>query len=433
MHEVFVQGSCDAVLMAWPIMDAESKKVNDPFTTDCCIDGIPINKLSFVDDMIEFNKSEKSVNERSISNEIFEKKSRLNYKVSKCKIIAMNVKKLGVLYLDGEEMEVVTQHVYLGSIITKDGQRVKDMQARIKKGNSVANEIVQICKETVLSKIRLRYVNLLVCSCLDSTVKYGCALWDVVGNKKASIDLNKMKPSLLKRVLQLPNSTPSDAVLYEFGMNDLSLDILMEKVILAVETLSRVDEIERLAKKLLTSLLAKNVPGFCSELQEACSLLGVSLSDLIGEKDVRKLLKMKVVKIQAEELYKRMMLSSKMDGILLNGFQFSGKPKKYLSELDFDEARVVFMVRYRMLPSKSNFPGRWSGTACKICGFDDTDAHLFHCPGYQDLIPENVTYDMFWNNEVLNDTERLRHAAGAALGIVERLEEIQNMDFKKCC
>ena len=258
-------------------------------------------------------------------------------------------------------------------------------------------------------------------------------MWDVVGNKKASIDLNKMKPSLLKRFLQLPNSTPSDAVLYEFGMNDLSLDILMEKVILAVETLSRVDEIERLAKKLLTSLLAKNVPGFCSELQEACGLLGVSLSDLIGEKDVRKLLKMKVVKIQAEELYKRMMLSSKMDGILLNGFQFSGKPKKYLSELDFDEARVVFMVRYRMLPSKSNFPGRWSGTACNICGFDDTDAHLFHCPGYQDLIPENVTYDMFWNNEVLNDTERLRHAAGAALGIVERLEEIQNMDFKKCC
>ena len=91
-------------------------------------------------------------------------------------------------------------------------------------------------------------------------------MWDVVGNKKASIDLNKMKPSLLKRVLQLPNSTPSDAVLYEFGMNDLSLDILMEKVILAVETLSRVDEIERLAKKLLTSLSAKNVPGFCYTL-----------------------------------------------------------------------------------------------------------------------------------------------------------------------
>ena len=306
------------------------------------------------------------------------------------------------------------------------------MQARIKKGNSVANEIVLICKETELSKIRLRYVNLLLCSCLDSTVKYGSALWNVCGNKKANLDLNKMKPTVLKRVLQLPKSTPSDAVLYEFGLNDLSLDILMEKVILAVETLSRDDETERLAKKLLTSLLDKNVPGFCAELQDACTLLGVKLCDLMAEKDVRKTLKKKIVQIQEKELYKRMMLSSKMDGILINGFQFTGKPMKYLSELEFEEARVVFMVRYRMLPTKSNFPGRWPGVTCNICGFDDTDAHLFHCPGYQDLVPENVTFDMFWDNEALNDTERLRCAAGAVLGIVDRLEEIQNMDSKKC-
>ena len=245
-------------------------------------------------------------------------------------------------------------------------------------------------------------------------------------NKKANLDLNKMKPTVLKRVLQLPKSTPSDAVLYEFGLNDLSLDILMEKVILAVETLSRDDETERLAKKLLTSLLDKNVPGFCTELQDACTLLGVKLCDLMAEKDVRKTLKKKVVQIQEKELYKRMMLSSKMDGILINGFQFTGKPMKYLSELEFEEARVVFMVRYRMLPTKSNFPGRWPGVTCNICGFDDTDAHLFHCPGYQDLVPENVTFDMFWDNEALNDTERLRCAAGAVLGIVDRLEEIQN-------
>ena len=55
MNEIFVQGSCDAVLMAWPIMDAESKRKNDPFTIDCCIDGIPINQLSFVDDLLQAN------------------------------------------------------------------------------------------------------------------------------------------------------------------------------------------------------------------------------------------------------------------------------------------------------------------------------------------------------------------------------------------
>ena len=37
MNEIFVQGSCDAVLMAWPIMDAENKKCNDPFSSSSSI------------------------------------------------------------------------------------------------------------------------------------------------------------------------------------------------------------------------------------------------------------------------------------------------------------------------------------------------------------------------------------------------------------
>ena len=80
MNQIFVQGSCDAVLMAWPIMDAETKMKNDPFSVDCCIDGIAMNQLSFVDDLMQATKSVESTVERNVSNEIFERKSRLNFK-----------------------------------------------------------------------------------------------------------------------------------------------------------------------------------------------------------------------------------------------------------------------------------------------------------------------------------------------------------------
>ena len=428
MREIFVQGSCDAVLMAWPIMDAESKRINDPFTTDFCIEGIPINQLSFVDDLAEFTKSEENTNERSLDNEIFEKKTRLNYKPSKCKVLPMNTKNKYEFYLDGEKMEVVEDHTYLGTIVSRNGQRVKDMQARIRKTNSVANEIVQICKETELSKVRLRYVKLLTSSCLDSTVKYGCALWDVRKNKKSADDLNKMKPAMLKKVLQLPTSTPSDAVLYEFGFNDLSLDILMEKVILAAETLNQSED--RIAKQLLQLLLKKKVDGFCSEVYDACEILNVSLDEFVGEKDVRKVLKKKVLKVQQAELFKRMVLCSKMDNVLLSGFEFDGNIKKYLVELDFEEARAVFMFRYRMTPTKVNYPGRWTGDRCNICGFEDTDAHIFHCPGYQDIIGNEIWYSMFWDTEIINDIEKIQKAAVVLLGVIERMEEIQNMSVK---
>ena len=61
--------------------------------------------------------------------------------------------------LNGEVMEVVENHTYLGTVISRNGERIADMNERMKQSNSVANEVVQICKETELSRIRLRYVN----------------------------------------------------------------------------------------------------------------------------------------------------------------------------------------------------------------------------------------------------------------------------------
>ena len=256
-------------------------------------------------------------------------------------------------------------------------------------------------------------------------MKYGCALWDIRKSKKSIEEMNKLKPNIIKRVLQLPMSTPSDAVQYEFGVNDLSFDVMVEKIILAVETLNNDDE--RVAKKLLQSLMEKQVDGFSTELIDVCEVLNVSFNKMLEETDVRKKLKSRIIKVQEQELYKRMLSSSKMDGVLLNGFCYDGKVKNYLLELDFIEARAVFMMRYRMIPTKANFPGRWCGTLCNVCNFEDTDEHLFHCPGYQDLLHDGVYYKMFWDDKVLNDTVLIKKAACSILGMIERLKEIQGL------
>ena len=86
-------------------------------------------------------------------------------------------------------------------------------------------------------------------------------------------------------MLQLPSSTPSVAVQYEFGINDLTLDILMEKIILAVETL-KLDE-NRLSRRIFEAMFRKQIPGFCSEVVEACSIVGVSIEMLVALKDIK--------------------------------------------------------------------------------------------------------------------------------------------------
>ena len=114
-------------------------------------------------------------------------------------------------------------------IISANCERHAEMKSRITKTNSVSNEIEQICKHTELSVIRLRYVKLLITSCLHKKLEFGSALWNITKFKSTQDKLNMIKPNLLKRVLQLPGSTPSTAVQYEFGVNDVTLDIILKQ------------------------------------------------------------------------------------------------------------------------------------------------------------------------------------------------------------
>ena len=90
--------------------------------------------------------------------------------------------------------------------------------------------------------------------------------------------------------MELPYSTPSAAVKYEFGMVDLLLEIAMENILLAVKVLKNGNE--RISCKLLHSMLEKDVPGFCVDVKRQCSLLDYKLEELVQiEGDIRVLLK----------------------------------------------------------------------------------------------------------------------------------------------
>ena len=114
-----------------------------------------------------------------------------------------------------------------------------------------------------------------------------------------------------------------------------------------------------------------------------------------------------------------MMKESKCDRLLLNNFQFDGKVKKYLVELPFEEARVVFMLRVRMFPTKGNFKGRWGSDECAYCGCQETDIHLFTCPGYSDLL-DDVDFAMFTTLNASN--EKLSAGAKKLIQVLERLK-----------
>ena len=129
-----------------------------------------------------------------------------------------------------------------------------------------------------------------------------------------------------------------------------------------------------------------------------------------------------VVDLQKKLLMERMCIQSKTDN-MLKWFSFNGRTMNYLIELPFHEARIVFMFRSRMFPTKANFPNRWSNSRkCSFCCNLDTDEHLFHCGGFVDLLEgSGTTFECFFKLEKI-DTTKLSEAAKVLLNIFERLE-----------
>ena len=194
----------------------------------------------------------------------------------------------------------------------------------------------------------------------------------------------------------------------------------MERILLTLKVLN-MDE-NRIVKKLLVKMLEKDVPGFCRAVRKGMEEFGVDLEMFEGVIDRRKKMKDIVVQIQSRLLVERMSLASKTDKMLL-GFSFDGKVKDYLLELPFQEARIIFMFRSRMFPTRTNFPNRWSTSLkCKYCCNLDTDEHLFKCCGYADLIGEvGVTADCFFLLDQI-EMDKLSTAAQVLLKIHRRME-----------
>ena len=58
-----------------------------------------------------------------------------------------------------------------------------------------------------------------------------------------------------------------------------------------------------------------------------------------------------------------------------------------MSKLNFNEARMIFLLKSNMIETKANFKGQFlNNLKCEICGKEEeTTQHLFECDGYMEI------------------------------------------------
>ena len=171
----------------------------DKITKDANPEDDTINELLFADDQSLLGNTEKTLQEHV--NNLNERCKQFNMKIGTTKTEAMKISKTpGPLNItvDNNKMKQVEEFKYLGSIFTQDGKIDREIEARIKKANTVTYQLAPIlAHDSVSMETKRQLIN----SIFTPTLCYQAQTWTM--NKSHQSKINACEMKCLRKTLNI--------------------------------------------------------------------------------------------------------------------------------------------------------------------------------------------------------------------------------------
>ena len=266
--------------------------------------------------------------------------------------------------------------MYLGKIIEEKGKHKEDIKERMIKGNAAAIISTSIVNEKNLTNKRIEVGLKLLQSVIIPTIISGAETWTKL-TKTEEEEINNIQTQFLTRLLKVPGSTPKCALLKEMGLMKVMHVANQRKIEYYMELHNR--EEGRLEVKMRIHQ-EKKAMSYEKEIEELKKFYNIR-EDLkrIEAKEGKKRIKQYVIKKNKEEIEEEMKKGKKAKDL-------NECNKEYMSKLNFNEARMIFLLKSNMIETKANFKGQFiNNLKCEICGKEENTQHLFECEGYTDI------------------------------------------------
>ena len=288
-------------------------------------------------------------------------------------------------------MEVVKEEKYVGDIITGDGKHTKNIMARRSKGIGIVSEIISILDGLFLGKHYFRTAVMLRQAMLLSVLLFNSETW--LRLNKA--DLNRLEGvdrMFLRRVFQVPTSTPTAALYLETGCLPINVLMKVKRIMFLHHILTRQDD--ALIKKVFCAQASQPVKGdwvlVVKEDMEYIGLGHLTFENIAGlsKGTLRTMVKAKARDTAWRELMAQKEKSSKLAP--LKYASFSMQP--YLTaecNLSNRAKRALFRWRSHTISVQQNWGMK--NAKCPLCeSADDTQYHLLTCPKLKTPQPWNI-------------------------------------------
>ena len=314
---------------------------------------------------------------------------------------------------DGKHLiEDAKQEKYLGDIIDSSGKNGANISARVKKGHGKIKQIMGYLEDICYGKYHFTVAKILRKSLFINSILLNSEAWYTL-NKSNIEELEKIDNILLKKIFDLPTSTPSAMVHLELGTIPIRF-ILMTRRLTFLQYILKEDQ-QSLISSFLMAQIENTVSGDWWEtvLHDITELnLEYSLHDIkTMSTDSFKSIVKTAANIQAFKwLTDKKLSSKKIMYIQHPAFGMQG----YLTSqtLSVEQRKFLMHARSRMLKLRLNYKNMHESDSCPLCSsspipsvdnYKDSQEHLLICSELSsntEMMPDNLEYRDIFSDKV---------------------------------
>ena len=368
----------------------ENNDLNVPIT-----ENFSIGCAEYVDDVMTCTLGKANQNKVLTRVDEFAKINKLEWGEEKCQVmqVGRKVKVPNTWALGTKNITNTTSYKYLGDLITSDGKNKSNIENRFNRTQGIIRQINTTAGSEIMRNIETKTILELYERCVIPSFLNNAESWTLSTPEEKELD--KLGIRILKRLFNLPERTPSPAIIYSFGTLYITQEIDQKKLMYLYKILRREDS--HWTKKMLYHLKSLNI-GWTKNIQD--KLLDYSLEQdwdkiknlskpnwkALVQTAILNKNKQKLLESCEEQTQNGIKIKTKTAYIhnKLQNDTYSLRPLTELISSNKIETKTIILSRNGMLTCGSNFKATIP-EVCRECQLVDNENHrLNHCPQWQD-------------------------------------------------
>ena len=311
------------------------------------------------------------------------------------------------------DIETTDKYKYLGVTINSKHNYTEHIKITKGKVENAIQTVKSLAKNRTLRSSSMESIWMLYNSHITPIIMYGLETFR--GTKEELNKLQSMMMQAAKRLLELPSSSPNDAIQIENGIIDIKYQIHI------VQLLNHF-RIKELPEDDLTKTIYYQSQWWKNHIQKTAAVYDIDIELMEGKtrKQRKKYVQEKVYNRIKVERVTNNIRKTKMKFYLINREEWQvGVAAKYQRILTRNETELILRARTKMLQIKDNFKQTGNSDICRLCKIrPETQRHVL-----EECI-ELLQHNTVTAEDILQENPQLlRHTAKK---IKERMSLLQH-------